>query len=113
MGKVLRLRQGIMHAGNDTALQLELLKASHSTLMVIFRAALRVAGKTPPKDRTQLIQETATIARFDADPFTRVLQFVRGTVELAGKDTHDLLLGTLRGMDTLTAWIDRAVSTDH
>lgn len=109
MGKVLRLRQGIMHAGNDTALQLELLRASHSTLMVIFRAALRVADKTPPRDRTQLIAETAALASFDGAPFVRVLQFLRGTTELAGKDAHDLLIGTLRGMESLTAWIDRYV----
>src|ERR1700681_3310923 len=41
MGKLLQLRQAIMGAGGDTALQRDVLEKSLSTLMVIFRGIVR------------------------------------------------------------------------
>lgn len=106
MGKVLRLRQGIMHAGTDTVRQLDLLRASHGTLMVIFRSALRTAGQEPPADKAALIAATAALAGFDAEPFSRVLTFVRGTGELSVSEAERVLFGTLRGMEALVEWLD-------
>jgi hypothetical protein len=44
MGKLLKLRQGVLAAGGDTKAQTELLAASLSTIMVIFRAIQRLNG---------------------------------------------------------------------
>src|SRR5690606_32343766 len=61
MGKVLRLRQGIMRAGADVKQQLDLLRASHSTLMVVFRGAVRTVGEAAPRERELLIGRVAEL----------------------------------------------------
>ncbi len=106
MGKVLRLRQGIMHAGTDGTRQLELLKASHSTLLVIFRAALRAAGERAPADRSALIERVASLSGLDAAPFLRVHGLLKGGATLAARDAEPVVLGTLAGMERLAAWLD-------
>jgi hypothetical protein len=106
MGKVLRLRQGIMHAGTDAKRQVELLRASHSTLMVIFRAAVRCAGERAPSTREALIVRVAALVGLDAGPFTRVLALVRDGGTPSASESDALLLGTLTGMQQLAAWLD-------
>jgi len=106
MGKVLRLRQGIMHAGTDVKRQIELLRASHSTLMVIFRAVVRCVGEQAPPQREALIARVATLVGLDPIPFARVLTFVRNGSTPSSKDAEALLFGTLEGMQQLTWWLD-------
>lgn len=106
MSKVLRLRQGIMRAGQDVKQQLELLRASHSTLMVVFRGAVRTTGEPAPREREALIARVAELASLDATPFVRVMKLVRGQGEVSGKEAEQLLFGTLAGMERLTAWLD-------
>jgi hypothetical protein len=106
MGKVLRLRQGIMHAGTDTGRQRALLQASHGTLMVIFRAAVRVLGDEPPPDRGALIDRVALVTGADGAPFKRVLALVRGE-QVPDGELEALLFGTLRGMEQVAEWLDR------
>lgn len=106
MGKVLRLRQGIMHAGTDAKRQVELLRMSHSTLMVIFRAVVRCLGEQAPPQREALIARVAAIVGFDPTPFSRVLALVRESGTPNAKDAEALLFGTLDGMQQLTVWLD-------
>src|ERR1043165_4523059 len=44
MGKLLKLRQGVLASGNDAARQVELLGASASAIMIILRAFVRLQG---------------------------------------------------------------------
>jgi hypothetical protein len=106
MGKVLRLRQGIMHAGTDVKRQTELLRASHSTLMVIFRAVVRCLGEPAPPQRDALIARVAVIVGLDPSPFARVLALVRDGSTPSTKEAESLLFGTLEGMERLTMWLD-------
>lgn len=106
MGKVLRLRQGIMHAGTDVKRQTELLRASHSTLMVIFRAVVRCLGEQAPAQREALIARVAAIVGLDPVPFARVLALVRDAGTPSSKEAESLLFGTLEGMQQLTIWLD-------
>jgi hypothetical protein len=106
MGKVLRLRQGIMHAGTDAKRQTELLRASHSTLMVIFRAVVRCVGEPAPAQRDALIARVAALVGLDPAPFARVMALVREGGTPPAKEAELLLFGTLRGMQQLTSWLD-------
>lgn len=106
MGKVLRLRQGIMHAGTDAKRQTDLLRASHSTLMVIFRAVVRCAGERAPAQRETLIARVAELVGVDPAPFARVLALVRDGGTPSGKEAESLLFGTLEGMQRLAEWLD-------
>lgn len=105
MGKLLRLRRGVMLAGGDTTRQQELLRASLSSMLVIFRAVLRLAGDVPPRDAEQVIATVAERAGFDPSPFHRTVALKRGTV-LPPRDTESVLEGYIRGMTSLVAYLD-------
>jgi hypothetical protein len=106
MGKLLRLRRGVMVAGTDSARQQELLRASLSTLLVIFRAVLRLNGERPPRDADQVIASVSRTCGFDAAPFSRVLALKRGTA-IEVRDTQGVLEGYVTGMVALVAYLDR------
>jgi hypothetical protein len=106
MGKLLRLRRGVMVAGADHVRQQELLRASLSTLLVLFRAVMRLHGERPPRDADQVIASVSGRCGFDAAPFARVAAFKRG-VTLAPGDTHGVLEGYVKGMAALVAYLDR------
>src|SRR5436190_103656 len=74
MGKLIKLRQGVLASGNDGQRQLELLAASVSSVMVVFRAFLRLRGAAPPTDNVALAEGVAREAKFDPAPFARVVR---------------------------------------
>ena len=107
MGKLLRLRQGVLASGGDSRLQLELLTASLSTIMVIFRAVVRLQGETPSKDNLALGQAVAGYAGFDPTPFGQVVRHVRGEQLIAAAEVGSVVAGYLVGMEKLVAHLDR------
>src|SRR4029453_9577001 len=78
MGKLLKLRQGILAAGGDAKAQGELLSASLSTIMGFFCAFARLHGAVPPTDYERLSRDVAQRVGFDVTPFERVVRHVRG-----------------------------------
>lgn len=106
MGKLLRLRRGVMAAGTGHESQQELMRASFSSLVVIFRAVLRLHDDPAPRSALDAVRQVAAIAGFDPVPFERVAALVRGT-KLAPADTESTLTGYLRGMTELVAHLDR------
>lgn len=108
MGKLLKLRRGVLSAGNDRNKQLELLDASVSTFMVLFRAFLRLHGEKPPGDNVALSEAVAKRAGFKADAFVSVVRHVRGEAKLASSEAgpvlHDYLLGVERVARYLDQW---------
>ncbi len=106
MGKLLQLRQAIMGAGGDTALQLDVLDKSLSTLMVIFRGFVRLHGQVPSQDYEALTLSVAKRAGFSAEPFVSVIRHARGTEKLS-KDKASLILEEyLAAMERLVAYLD-------
>ena len=105
MGKMLRLRAGVMTAGTDSKRQVELLRASFSALLVIFRAVLRLHGVRPPRDAMAVIQAVAARGGFDGGAFERVAELVRGSA-IPDRDTEAVLTGYVRGMDALVLHLD-------
>jgi hypothetical protein len=106
MGKLIKLRQGVLASGNDGQRQLELLAASVSSVMVVFRAFLRLHGTPPPTDNVALADAVAGVAKFDAAPFARVVRHVRGKDQLKSGDVGPVLAGYLHGMGQLVAYLD-------
>jgi hypothetical protein len=107
MGKLLHLRQGVLAAGADGRQQLELLAASKSTIMVLFRAAMRLHGQTPPPDTVQLCHEAGRLTGVDPEPFIRVVRYVRGDEKLKPADARPLLTNYVRGVQQLVTHLDR------
>jgi hypothetical protein len=107
MGKLLQFRQGVLAAGNDGRRQLELLEASLSTLMIVFRGVSRLGGDSPSTDNEALVATIAAKAGLDAAPFARVVRHVRGTEKLTARDTEPVIAGYLEGLQRLVAYVDR------
>jgi hypothetical protein len=107
MGKLLQIRQGVLAAGNEGRKQIDLLEASLSTMMVVFRGAARVAGDDPPLDNEALVASIAAKAGFDATPFTRVVRHVRGAEKLNARDVAPVIDGYLDGLQRLVSYVDR------
>ncbi len=107
MGKLIKLRQGVLASGNDPKRQLELLAASMSAIMIIFRSVLRLHGTRPPASNLELVDAVARQCGFDADAFARVVRHVRGETALSTKDAPEVLQRYLRGMEQLVSYLDR------
>ena len=107
MGKLLQLRQGIFAAHGEWKRQAELLSASLTTFMVIFRALLRLHGEEPPTDYTALTERVAALSGIDSASFTRVVRHVRGEERLSEKEVATVLAGYLAGAQRLKTHIDQ------
>ena len=107
MGKLLKLRQGVLAAGGDEKAQIELLAASLSTIMLIFRAVERLHGAVPPTDYDRLSQDVAMRVGLDAGPFGRVVRHVRGAEKIAASEATTVLTGYIDGIQRLVAYLDR------
>jgi hypothetical protein len=107
MGTLLQLRRAALAAGSDTKDQRALLEQSASTIMVVFRAVLRLRGERPPTDNIALVNAVASAAGLDASPFTRVIAHKRGEAPLRGDEVGPVLAGTLAGMQALVAYLDQ------
>ena len=106
MGKLLQLRQGALLAGTDGRRQVELISASLSTMMVLFRAVLRLHGERPEGDNAALAQRVASLAGFDATPFVRAVRHIRGESRMTGEEAGDLLAGYVGGIERLRSYLD-------
>ena len=107
MGKLLQLRQAIMGAGGDSALQLDVLEKSLSTLMVIFRGVVRLNGQVPSQDYEALSRSVAEKAGFSAEPFVRVIRHARASEKLPRQAASAILEDYLSAMERLVAYLDR------
>ena len=107
MGALIQFRQGILAAGGDGKTQVELLANSLSTVMVIFRAVMRLHGEVPSTDYPTLTAAVAARVGMDPEPFLSVIQHVRGTSRVAVPAVGDVLAGYLTGLQRLVAYLDR------
>src|SRR5215470_420710 len=107
MGKLIKLRQGVLASGNEGKRQVELLVASFSSIMVVFRSFLRLHGEVPPKDNVAVVEAVARKAGFDGAPFVRVVRHMRGESEIGAGGVTAVLDDYLRGMEKLVGYLDR------
>jgi hypothetical protein len=107
LGKLLQLRGGILAAGGAPKNQLALLEQSLSTLMIVFRAVVRLHGTQPAADYEALAAQVGREAGFDPAPFVRVVRHVRGTEKLAPEAAEGILAAYLDALGALVAHIDR------
>lgn len=112
MGKLLQLRRGVIAAGDDAKRRTELLTASLSTFLAVFRGALRTIGIRPDSDSAGTVREIGFRAGLDVIPFQRVLDHKRGTVSLPPAEVNSVLAGYLASLEHLVAWLDQLVPAD-
>lgn len=107
MSTLLQLRRGALAAGNDAKAQLTLLERSSSTVMVVFRALLRLRGEKPHRDYVELSKQVAANAGIDATPFIQVVRHRRGEQQIPSGDVALVLERSLAGMSQIVRFLDR------
>lgn len=107
MAALLQLRRGALAAGNDAKAQLALLENSSTTVMVVFRALLRLRGEEPPGDYVELSKRVAAATGVDATSFIQVVWHKRGEQPIRSADIPDVLARSLSGMGQLVQYLDR------
>lgn len=107
MGTLLQLRRGALAAGNDPRAQLTLLEHVSSTVMVVFRAVLRLRTEVPPLDNVELSQKVATAAGMDATPFVQIIWHKRGEPKIRNEDIARTLEAYLAGTQQLVRYLDQ------
>jgi len=112
MGKLLQLRRGILASGGDRKRLVELLGASLSTFMVIFRSVVRYLGEDPPTDYDALCKRVTALTGIGTEQFARVVRHVRGERKLAESEVTPVLAGYLETARELAHYIDQLPSAD-
>ena len=107
MGKLLRLRRGVLMAGGDAKRQIALLAESVGAFVVLCRALLRVHGEDPPREAESLLTAAAARAGFDAAPFRRAWRHARGGEKITKRDAGTVLAAYLAGATQLAHHTDR------
>ena len=107
MGKLLQLRQGALLAGTDAKRQSELVAASLSTMMVLFRAVLRLHGERPPADNVATATRVGALAGFDPAPFIRAVRHVRGEGRLSSTEAGPVLAAYVAAIEQLSRYLDQ------
>jgi len=106
MGKLLKLRQSVLAMAGDNKKLVELLAASASTIMVIFRAVCRLHGVAPERDNAMLVDQVAKLAQLDPVPFQRAVRIARGERGVPA-DALATVGGYVAGMEQLVSHLDR------
>lgn len=106
VGVLLRLRQGVLLAGDDAGEQTKLMAASLSSMMIIFRGIVRLGGHSPPPDYAELARITGEIVGTSTEPFNEVVLHVRGERPIQKERAAGLLKAYLGGMEAVAMYID-------
>jgi len=107
MGTLLQLRRGALATGGEAKTELALLESSSSTVMVIFRALLRLRTEVPPTDNVELVQKVSAAAELDGAPFVSVIWHKRGQTPIRTQDVANVLSGYLAGMQQVVRYLDQ------
>jgi hypothetical protein len=104
-GKLIQLRERFLLAGGKPAQVRELLVNSLSTFLVLFRAALRLQGGTPPVKKMEALAALRKHIDFDDEVFRRVEEIKEGRKH---KETDALLLFAryLKAVETVAEAVD-------
>ncbi len=106
LGVLLRLRQGVLLAGDDSAAQTKLMGGSVSSLMIVFRGLERLHGNPPPPNYADLARAVAERVGTSPEPFYDVISQVRGERPIQKERASAVLAAYLRAMEAVSAHID-------
>lgn len=104
----IQFREGILAAGGDSDRIGGLLAGAVPTLLAYFRAALRLAGKSVPRDAAAVVEATASLTGFDSRSFLGVLDSRgRGADPPPISIDDPIVTGYLHTIESVTDWVDR------
>jgi hypothetical protein len=109
--KTILLREHLLAAGSDKKQSWELLLASLSTFVTLFRHSLIALGETPPERKRETIQALAKRIEFDPSPFLQLLDIREHKADRKHFDAADVFSRYLAAIQQVTAAVDRMLDS--
>ena len=107
MSKLLRLRHAVLTSIGDNKALTALLDDSVSSILVLMRATLRLAGEEPPTDSMAVLDRVHAKTAIDVAPFQQVLARARGSAAKDHGSAQEAAEGYLAGVGALVQYVDR------
>ena len=107
MSKLLRLRHAVLVAGRDGKALRELLEQSVSTMMVLFRALLRLQGEAPPADSEAVCARVMERCGIDTATALRIVRHTRDKEPIRKDEAEGLVERYLNTAQSLVSYLDR------
>ena len=111
MGKLIHFRRGVLACAGDPKLELKLLAATKSAVMVLFRTLLRAHGEQAPEAPADVVLRAAELAGFDAAPFLEVVAHARGETTIPTSKVDAVMDAYHAGLERLVAHVDALAHT--
>ena len=111
MGVLLRLRGAVLLAGADAPEQIKLMTSSLSTLMIVFRGFLRLAGRRPPHGHSEIAAEIGAVTGIDVTAFTTVARQIRDPKAISKEGANEVLSSYLTGMEAVVMYVTELPDT--
>lgn len=110
MGKLLRLRRGILASSGEAKEELALLEAARSAVLVLFRSLLRVEGEAATGTSEEVVRRASALAGFDATVFLDLEAHARGTARIPSEKADEALAAFHAGLEKFVAHVDGLVA---
>lgn len=109
-GKLIRLRQAYLEIATDLKLMESVLIESLTSLIPVFRSALRLKGEEPQMEKEVVIESVAKGFHVEKRPFMEVLAMKRGRGGISKDLPEDLFGRYLVELEKLAIAVDRLKS---
>jgi hypothetical protein len=109
--KTILLRERLLLAGTDKKRLWELMLASLSTFVTLFRHSLIALGETPPDSKRQTIQALAKRIQFDPSAFLQLFDTRESKAEPKQLDAAEVFARYLAAIQQVTAAVDRMLDS--
>ncbi len=109
--KLVRLRQRYLAAAGDRGQMLELMSASLSSLLTLFRHALLSLGQPVPEGRRAVVEQLAALLGVEANSFCASLDLREGRLRAREADVLALARSYLETVARVTDEVDRRLES--
>jgi hypothetical protein len=106
MGKLLRLRRGIIQSGSDGAQLRSLLEESVSSVLALLRGVVHMHGESALTATAAVCDRAAALAGFDAAPLHRVLAHRAERARIGDADLDAVIAGYLIMLERMLVYVD-------
>jgi hypothetical protein len=105
-----KLRQGILQAPQKDQVLMDLMDASVSTFITLFRHALIVLGEEPPMGRREVVTAVARLVGVRPNPFQVILDVREGNRQAREVNARETLREYLGLIERVTDEVDRRLA---
>ncbi|MBX9928957.1 MAG: nucleotidyltransferase domain-containing protein [Gemmatimonadaceae bacterium] len=108
MGKLLRLRQGMLVTSGDAKRTIALMVESIGTIMVLLRGVLHLSGEVAPPTHDAVARAAAAKVGFDVSPLLSILAHRKGDAKMEAVRSAEIVRAYHGCVERVATWVDGA-----